>query len=217
MRAAYAPLRSRLANSRNGMIGCSARASLSTSAVSRAAPTTRPEKTRAEPQPYSADSMIPNTSAPTPSVAHTAPVASNRPRLRGVSVSTLRAPTIMATAIGTLTRKAARQETRSVSAPPTSRPRLAPMPAVAPYQAMARLRVSPSKYAVMRASEVGATIAAPTPWNARAAMIHQPVWARPIIPDAAPKIARPTTNSRRRPTMSPARAPSSSRPPNTRV
>jgi hypothetical protein len=91
------------------------------------------------------------------------------------------------------------------------------MPAMAPYQAMARVRVSPSKYAVIRASEVGATIAAPTPWIARAAMIHQPVGAGPINPDAPPKIASPTTNSRCRPTMSPALAPSSSRPPKTKV
>jgi hypothetical protein len=61
------------------------------------------------------------------------------------------------------------------------------------------------------------TIAAPTPWSARAAMIHRPLPARPINPDAAPKIASPTTNSRRRPTMSTALAPSSSRPPNTKV
>ena len=89
--------------------------------------------------------MIPKTSAPTPSVAHSGADHVEPPGRRGVSVSTARAPTIMATAIGTLTRKAARQDTRSVRAPPTSRPRLAPMPAVAPYQAMARLRVSPSK------------------------------------------------------------------------
>jgi hypothetical protein len=48
-------------------------------------------------------------------------------------------------AIGTLTKNAARQEIRSVSAPPTSSPRLAPMPAVAAYQATARARASPSK------------------------------------------------------------------------
>ena len=104
------------------------------------------------------------------------------PGRRGVSTSTARAPTIMATAMGTLTRKAARQETRSVSAPPTSKPRLAPMPAVAPYQATARLRVSPSKYAVISAREVGATIAAPTPCNALAAIIQAPLGASPISP-----------------------------------
>lgn len=80
-----------------------------------------------------------------PSVAHSAPTTSKRPRRRGVSVSTARAPTIIASAIGTLTRKAARQETHSVRAPPTSSPRLAPMPAVAAYQATARLRAYPSK------------------------------------------------------------------------
>ena len=67
-------------------------------------------------------------------------LTSNRPRRRGVSTSTVRAPTIIATAIGTLTRNAARHDTRSVRAPPTSSPRLAPMPAVAAYQATARSR-----------------------------------------------------------------------------
>jgi hypothetical protein len=124
---------------------------------------------------------------------------------------------IMATAIGTLTRNAARQEIQSVRAPPTSRPKLAPMPAVAPYQATARPRASFSKYAVINASEVGATIAAPTPCTARPAIIHHPAGASPISSEAVPKTASPITNSRRRPTMSPARAASRSNPPKTSV
>ena len=91
------------------------------------------------------------------------------------------------------------------------------MPAVAPYQATARLRASPSKYAVISASEVGATIAAPMPCNARAAIIHQPAGASPISNDAVPNTISPITNSRRRPTMSPARAPRRSSPPKTSV
>jgi len=89
------------------------------------------------------------------------------------------------------------------------------MPAVAAYQATARLRACPSKYAVISASEVGATIAAPMPCRARAAIIHQPVGASPMSSDAPPKTTSPTSNSRRRPTMSPARAPSRSSPPKT--
>ena len=101
--------------------------------------------TRAEPQPVSPDSMIPKTRA-----AHAerraqgaddveAPALPRRLGEHGAGAE------IMAIAIGTLTRNAARQEIQSVSAPPTSSPRLAPMPAVAPYQATARLRASPSK------------------------------------------------------------------------
>ncbi len=101
-------------------------------------------------------------------------MTSKRPGRRGVSTSTARAPKIMATAIGTLIRNAARQEIHCVTAPPTRSPRLAPIPAVAPYQATARLRASPSKYAVISASEVGATMAAPMPCRARALMIHHP-------------------------------------------
>lgn len=115
---------------------------------------------------------------------------------------------IIATAIGTLTRNAARHETQVLRAPPTSRPRLAPMPAVAAYQATARLRASPWKEAVMRASELGATMAAPTPWTARPAIIHEPVGASPISREAPPKTPSPIMKRRRLPTMSPARAPS---------
>lgn len=104
-----------------------------------------------------------------------------------------------------------------MSAPPTRSPRLAPIPAVAAYQAMARLRASPPKYVVINANEVGATIAAPIPCTAREAIIHHPAGATPTSKDAIPKIASPILNSRRRPTMSPARAASRSRPPKTKV
>ena len=71
--------------------------------------------------------------------------------------------------IGTLMKNPARHDTRSAKTPPITIPRLAPMPAVAAYQATAWLRSVPAgNVAVSRASEVGPTIAAPTPWNARA-------------------------------------------------
>jgi hypothetical protein len=86
---------------------------------------------------------------------------------------------------------------------------------VAAYQATARLRASPSKYAVISASDVGATIAAPIPCSARAGIIHQPAGARPINSDAPPNTTNPIWNSRLLPTMSPARAPRRSSPPKT--
>lgn len=91
--------------------------------------------------------------------------------------------------MGTFTKNAARHETRSVRAPPTKRPRLDPMPAVAPYHATARIRSLPWKVAVISASEVGATIAAPMPCTARAPIITQPLGANPMSNDATPKMA----------------------------
>ena len=59
------------------------------------------------------------------------------------------------------------------------------MPAVAAYQATARVRCSPSgKLAVSSDSADGATTAAPTPCTARAAISHQPVGAMPMRNDA---------------------------------
>ena len=53
------------------------------------------------------------------------------------------------------------------------------------------------------------------PWTP--AIIHQPAGDSPISNEVVPKIAIPTTKSRRRPTMSPARAPRSRSAPKTRV
>ena len=171
-----------------------------------------------EVHPSSAVLMMPNTSAPIPSVALSAPNTSNRPRARPVSGRNRGARAIIAAPIGTLTKNPARQEIQWASAPPPTRPRLAPIPAVAPYKATARVRSRPSgKLAVSRESEAGATIAAPIPCTARPAIAHQPAGARPINRDATENTTKPKTNTRRRPSRSPARAPSSSRPPKTSV
>ena len=90
------------------------------------------------------------------------------------------------------------------------------MPAVAPYRAIALDRLWPSgKLAVSSDSDEGATMAAPTPCRARAAISHEPVGATPTRNEAPTKIARPAMKIRRRPIRSPSRAPSSSRPPKT--
>ena len=124
----------------------------------------------------------------------------------------------MAAPTGTLTKKPARQDTQSASAPPMTRPRLAPIPAVAPYSAtaFARSRLS-VKLAISSDSEDGATIAAPIPCTPRAMISHHPAGASPTSSDASANTVRPKTNTRRRPSRSPARAPSSSSPPNTSV
>ena len=116
--------------------------------------------------------------------------------------------------MGTLMNSPARHEIHCVSTPPRTSPRLPPAPATALYQAMARVRSAPSRKVTVRSASVdGAAIAAPTPWIARAASSQPADWASPAASEAAVNRAIPATNTRRRPRMSPARAPSRSRPP----
>ena len=125
---------------------------------------------------------------------------------------------IAAIPTGTLSRNPTRHESVSVSTPPRIRPMLVPIPASAPYAAIAPVRCGPSgKLVESSASVEGASSAAPRPWTARAAIIPSGDWARPTASDAAVKIAIPSMNIRRRPARSPARAPSSNSPPNVSV
>lgn len=125
---------------------------------------------------------------------------------------------IMTIPIGTLMKKPTRHEIQSASTPPSTRPMLAPTPAVAAYQATARVRSGPSlKLVDSSASDDGARIAAPAPCTARAMISHAADCARPIASDATVNSPRPKMNRRRRPRMSPARALSSSRPPKASV
>jgi len=55
------------------------------------------------------------------------------------------------------------------------------------------------------------------PCSALAAISHHPAGATPISSDASANTVSPVTNTRRRPSRSPAREPSSSRPPKTSV
>ena len=63
------------------------------------------------------------------------------------------------------------------------------------------------------ASAVGAAIAPPAPWAARAMISIASLLANPPTSDAAAKIAMPIMNMRRRPKRSPVRPPKSSSPP----
>ena len=101
-----------------------------------------------------------------------------------------------------------------VSRPPAIRPTAAPPMLIAAYTPMARLRGGPSgKVVVTRDSAVGATMAPPTPWMARAASSQACVVAKPPSSEASENRMIPAMNTRRRPRMSPARPPSSSSPP----
>ena len=99
--------------------------------------------------------------------------------------------------------------------PPSSRPNAPPPAAIALQTPSAFVRSSPSaNVVVMIDSAAGETSAPPSPCSARAATSHVSVVARPFRSDAKLKIATPARNSRRRPNRSPARPPSSRKPPN---
>ena len=95
---------------------------------------------------------------------------------------------------------------------------LAPAAEAELYIEIARVRAAPSaKVVVSSASVDGAAIAAPMPCNARAPSSHASDCAKPPSREAPTNRLSPATKTRRRPSRSPARAPSSSRPPNVRV
>ena len=101
-----------------------------------------------------------------------------------------------------------------MSRPPAIRPTAAPPMLMAAYTPIARLRGGPSgNVVVTRARAVGATIAPPTPCSARAASSHACEVANPPSSEATENRTMPAMKTRRRPRMSPARPPSSSRPP----
>jgi hypothetical protein len=66
------------------------------------------------------------------------------------------------------------------------------------------------------ASAAGAASAAPAPWANRAASKAWSPGVRPTTAEANPKTAMPVRNTRRWPSRSASRPPSSSRPPNDR-
>ncbi len=102
--------------------------------------------------------------------------------------------------------------------PPSSSPMAPPAPATAENTPKARLRSGPSlKLVAISASAVGEAMAPPRPCRARAASSQAEDWATPPSSEAKLNTRTPTTNTRRRPRMSPARPPSSSSPPKVRV
>jgi hypothetical protein len=128
------------------------------------------------------------------------------------------ASTAVAMPIGTLTKKIHSQLSRSVRMPPSSRPNAPPPAAIALHTPSALVRSSPSaKVVVMIESAAGETSAPPRPCNARAATSQVSEVARPFNSEANEKIATPQRKSLRRPKRSPARPPSSRKPPNTSV
>ena len=102
--------------------------------------------------------------------------------------------------------------------PPSSTPAAPPAPPIAPQMPTARLRAAPSAKVVVRIDrEAGAITAPPSPWIARAAISTPCESASPPTSDAAENSTSPLTNTRRRPSRSAARPPSSRKPANVTV
>ena len=146
----------------------------------------------------------------------TAPAASkwrvsDSERLSGIRPG-VNASAISAT--GTFTHRTHSQPRPSVRMPPSRTPAAPADPATAPQAPSALLRSAPSlKRPVTIDSAAGETIAAPSPWAARAAISCPCVAANPAAREATPTTTRPVMKTRRLPSRSAARPPSSRKPP----
>ena len=120
-------------------------------------------------------------------------------------------------ATGRLRKKIARQDTSSVSQPPTSGPMaraIADTPAQMP---IAWPRSAGGNALVMIDSVAGIISAAPTPCRARDATSQPSDGAKPIVAEAIAKMDTPVRNMNRRPKMSPRRPPVTSSTANVSV
>ena len=119
---------------------------------------------------------------------------------------------------GTLTKKIHGHENDCVSTPPRISPTAEPPIAIAAHTPSAFARSAPSANVVeMIESAAGEISAAPRPWSARSRSASPRSTASPSSSDAAVKMTSPIRNSRLRPSRSPARPPSSRKPPKTSV
>ena len=202
--------------------GSVTRASISTNPTSSTIPPIRNPSVRTLAHPYWLAPTIPYTIAMSPAVAVTAPPTSNprRPsRFAGAIAGRIRHDSAMTTMpTGMLIRKFHRQDRYSVSAPPTISPIDAPPTAIAAHTARALARWRPSVNVVVTIERaIGEISAAPKPWTPRKTISIPAVVPIAFISDASVKIATPSRNSRLRPNRSPARPPSSRKPPSTSV
>ena len=159
---------------------------------------------------YTSNSMAP--------VTVTAPGMSNRRLPRGSREAGVRGMYRMAaisvmSATGAGTSSVNRQLT-SVSRPDSTRPSENPLAPKAEYTLMARVRMGPSWNVVVSSdSPAGAVNAAAMPLMNRAAISRPTLLTSPPNSDATANRARAARKTRRRPSRSAARPPSSSRPP----
>ncbi len=116
--------------------------------------------------------------------------------------------------IGALIRKIDRQplpaRSTETSTPPSTCPTALTTPAVQLYRFSALVRRAPAVVAWIVASTCGSISAADAPCATRATTSVHASGARPHATEVTPNAAVPQRNSRRRPTMSPSRPPSTS-------
>ena len=111
-----------------------------------------------------------------------------------------------------------RQPNASVTTPPSSRPTAYPAEPPTPKAARARLRSAGSaKASVRMPREAGIMVAAPIPCSARAVMRMAAPGANAATSSKVAKTAKPNTSTRRRPTRSAARPPTSRKPAKVRA
>ncbi len=104
--------------------------------------------------------------------------------------------------IGMFTKKAQRQLKSWASHPPSSGPRPAAPPKMAPQRPKAAARWRPSNSTLMTAMEDGSIIAAPAAWTAREAIRNEGSWADPLPRDPSKKMTMPIKKSLRLPKRS---------------
>ena len=121
------------------------------------------------------------------------------------------------TATGRLRKKIARQETYSVSAPPTAGPSASASADTPAHVPIARPRSCGGNVFEMIERVPGIMNAPPMPWIARPATSQCWLGARPIRALDRAKTATPNRNMRRRPKMSPSRPPVTSSTANVSV
>jgi hypothetical protein len=188
---------------------------LTTKAAISTAEAASPPMVGAAPQPSPGAFTNVKISSSMLAVTSTAPTAS-KPLGAGRPWSAFRirnAPKSTSAAIGMLTKNTHRQPKYVVSSPPRINPTAEAIPLIPAHTPRALCRSEPWKVVVRMDSAAGDIIAAPKPWASRAPTSTPWLLAKPQASEETANTTVPATNSRRRPSRSPARPPSSRNPP----
>ena len=170
---------------------------------------------RPAPQPSSGAFTNVKISSSMLAVTSTAPTASKPPGTdRPWSAFRIRnAPNSTSAHSGRLTKNTHRQPKSWVSSPPKNSPTAEASPLIPAHTPSALCRSESWKVVVRMDSAAGDIIAAPKPWASRAPTSSPWLSANPQASEEAANSAVPAISSRRRPSRSPARPPSSRNPP----
>ena len=214
MLAATSPFTRKIESGNNGW---GWRVSFTTNAARSAAAPASPRIVCADPQPIRGARMSANTSSVTPPVPSSAPWRSNSrrgARLCWSAGSSRNVASSDSATIGRLTNSTQRHPGPSASRPPTETPTAAPIAEMPPQMPSAVLRSLPSRERRRENRERGGghNRGANTLRDARADQQTLAVREPPASEQIANQIS-PATRTRRRPSRSAARPPSSRKPP----